>query len=233
MPLTKSLMYAYWDVGLTHWFTYTLDDVGEVGKYTSLAINASNIPYISYYDETNGDLKLKYQTPFHIWAPSVTVDAGGPLNEDVGWYTSIALDNQGNPHISYYDYTNGDLKYAFWEGSIFPAAGGAWNISTLQDVGDVGRFTSLEIYQPDNSRHLCYYDYTNKDLMYGRFSGGIWEFQTVDNLGDVGLYCSIDLTSLGQPAISYYDNSRGDLKLALTYGLPPALYYIPAIMKEP
>jgi hypothetical protein len=229
----QSLMYAYFDVGLTHWFTYTLDDVGEVGKYTSLTVNAANIPYISYYDETNGDLKLKYQTPFHIWAPSVTVDAGGPLNEDVGWYTSIALDNLGNPHISYYDYTNGDLKYAFWEGSVFPAAGGAWNISTLQDVGDVGRFTSLEIYQADNSRHLCYYDYTNKDLMYARFSGGIWEFQTVDNLGDVGLYCSIDLTILGQPAISYYDNSRGDLKLALTYGLPPALYFIPAIMKEP
>ena len=155
------------------------------------------------------------------------------MNEDVGWYTSIALDNLGNPHISYYDYTNGDLKYAFWEGSVFPAAGGAWNISTLQSVGDVGRFTSLEIYQPDNTRHLCYYDYTNKDLMYARYSGGIWEFQTVDNLGDVGLYCSIDLNGLGEPAISYYDNSRADLKLALTYTLPPALFFMPVIMKEP
>jgi hypothetical protein len=229
----KNLMYAYWDVGLTHWFTFTLDDGGDVGQYTSLAVNDANIPFISYYDETNGDLKLKYQTPLHIWAPAMTVDAGGPLDEDVGWYTSIALDSQGNPHISYYDYTNGDLKYAFWQGSIFPAAGGTWNISTLQDVGDVGRFTSLKIYTPDDSRHLCYYDLTNKDLMYGRYSGGIWEFQTVDSLGDVGLYCSIDLDGLGRPAISYYDNGRADLKLALSYPLPPALYFMPAIMKEP
>jgi hypothetical protein len=69
--------------------------------------------------------------------------------------------------------------------------------------------------------------------MYARFSGGIWEFQTVDSAGDVGLYCSIDLNSLGQPAISYYDNSRADLKLALSFPLPPALYFMPVITKEP
>jgi hypothetical protein len=237
----KDLLFAYWDIAYTRWSTSTLDDVGDVGKYTSLALDSANLPYISYYDETNGDLKLKYRTLFG-WAPAVTVDGeDAPYFEDVGMYSSIALDSLGNPHISYYDYTDGALKYAFWEGSVFPAAGGNWNKTILQDVGDVGLFTSLKIYKPDDSRHICYYDYTNGDLMYARYQGGIWEFQTVDSTGDVGLFCSLDLIGPDpmnpvppiRIAISYYSNSRGDLKLALNgYTLPPALYYLPVEFKD-
>lgn len=228
----KNLMYAYWDISSTHWFTYTLDDVGDVGKYTSIVRDSTNHHFISYYDETNGNLKLIFQNASYNWETPIIVDQGGALDEDVGWYTSIALDSLGNPHISYYDPTNGDLKYAFWEGSGAPAEGTGWNITTLRDIGDVGRFTSLKIYQPDDSRHLCYYDYTNGTLMYARYSAGIWEFQTVDNSSDVGLFCSIDLVDPTKIAISYYDNGRKDLKIALSYALPPANdIYLPVITK--
>ena len=45
--------------------------------------------------------------------------------------TSLALDSSGNPHISYYDATNNDLKYASWNGA-------SWNIQIVDSAGDVG-----------------------------------------------------------------------------------------------
>ncbi|MFQ5885244.1 MAG: hypothetical protein ACE5IO_09115, partial [Thermoplasmata archaeon] len=42
-----------------------------------------------------------------------TVDAA----DDVGLWTSLALDVDGCPHIAYFDWTNADVKYARWTGS--------------------------------------------------------------------------------------------------------------------
>lgn len=63
-----------------------------------------------------------------------TVDSTG----SVGRYNSLALDSSGNPHISYYDEINQDLKYALWNGS-------SWEIDTVDFSGDVGTYTSIAI----------------------------------------------------------------------------------------
>jgi len=92
------------------WAYYTLDSTGEVGEYTCIAVGSSNNIHISYYDYKTNDTygALKYATNAGgSWA-YYTLDSTG----DVGWYTSIAVDSSNNVHISYYDWTNGDLKYA-------------------------------------------------------------------------------------------------------------------------
>lgn len=239
----RDLIYASWNVSTSKWYTQTVDFENTVGWYTDIAVNTSNEPFISYYDPTNGSLKVAYRAPVTLTWIRNTVDNIGQLQQTgVGAYSSIAIDNLGRPHISYYDITNHVLKYAYWDG-VWGGAG-TWNISVVDPASDVGRFSSLAINPVDNTRHICYYDYTNGNLKYARWEGaGPWERQVVDGAvgfdgdtvdeGDVGLFCSIDLNAAGEPTISYYDNSHGDLKVAMSYALPPAEIYLPLVVLEP
>ena len=79
------------------WDIQTVDSEGDVGVYTSIALDSNNYPHISYSDNTNSNLKYaKWNgTSWNVQ----TVDSAG----NVGWHTSIALDNNNYPHISYYD----------------------------------------------------------------------------------------------------------------------------------
>jgi hypothetical protein len=132
-----------------------------------------------------------------------TVDGSA---EQVGSFCSLALDSNGNAHISYYDLTNSDLKYAKWIGSI-------WSISTVDETGDVGPYSSLALNE-NGVPSISYYDASNGDLKYAKWTGSSWSCQTVDATGNVGLHSSLALDPNGNPSISYYDASNGDLKYA-------------------
>ena len=82
-----------------------IDSNGDVGKFTSIAIDSNGFKHISYYDNTNDD--LKYATDMTGSWVITSVDTSG----SVGVHTSIAIDSNDGVHISYYDATNNDLKY--------------------------------------------------------------------------------------------------------------------------
>jgi hypothetical protein len=113
--------------------TITLTACGGGGDDATPSVSSPSLQiHISYYDNTNGD--LKYATNASgVWV-TVTVDSVW----DVGYHTSLALDSSGKAHISYYDYTNSDLKYA-------TNASGAWVITAVDSGGDMGRYNSLKV----------------------------------------------------------------------------------------
>ena len=132
----------------------------------------------------------------------------------VGWLPSVALDSNDDPHISYFDRGNRDLKYAKWDGS-------GWNIETVDSAGDVGWDTSIALDSNDDP-HISYLDYTNVDLKYTKWDGNGWNIETVDSAGDVGWYSSLVLDSSDDPHISYNDWTNDDLKYATKAELAPA-----------
>ncbi len=131
-----------------------------------------------------------------------TVDASA----DVGYFSSIAVDSDGFPHMAYYDSHWEDLKYA----TPSRVAGPDWVISPVDTVGEVGKMPSIAL-DSSGSPHISYYGFDH--LKYAEYTAPTWAVETVYSTG-YWASCSLVLDFNEDPRISYYDSSNGDLKYA-------------------
>jgi hypothetical protein len=118
-----------------------VDSAGHVGLYPSLAIGTDGLPIISYYNETNQDLKIAkcLNQKCSSFNPPKTIDSTG----NTGAYTSITIAGDGLPVISYRGDSNylkiakcGDLSCS--AGNVLTTLSGSTDLYTSITTGTDG-----------------------------------------------------------------------------------------------
>ena len=127
-----------------------------------------------------------------------------------GQYADIKYDTKGNLHLAYYDDVARDLKYAVRD------THGSWSpIQTIDNTFEAGVDASMAI--ADNGTIGIAYSSSNVgDLKYAFFDGTNWTTQTVDARGSTGHYPSLAFSRSNGPAITYYDLTHHDLRMAIS-----------------
>ena len=127
----KSVGFAAGELEVT---TAVVDADRDTGWNTSLALGPHGVPHVVYYDRSNHVLR-------HAWrelpgARQQADAAAGPWQTEtvdsdgiIGTYASVAADEHGALHVTYYDETQERLKYA-------NNVGGSWVTEVVDDGAD-------------------------------------------------------------------------------------------------
>ena len=145
-----------------------VDGVTGAGRFSSLELDGSDRPVISYISTSLGGTMKVAHCGDPACGSSIAINTLDSAN-GVGAYTSLELDGLGNPVVTYYDYgnktssiMNGDLRVARCADADCAAVA---SIEYPDIEGEAGRYSSLALDSLGNPV-IGYYSGSEGDLRF-------------------------------------------------------------------
>ena len=210
------LKYGFWDHSLKRWFFMTVDGNAS---FSSLVLDSKQRPHISYADYgTMNGCKLRYA----YWDGAAWKKQAIPINaEIVAYYTSIVLDRNDRPSISYYEYTGPKGTDFRVRMRVVTFTGAYWQVITVDGQNQSGKFNAMDI-DAQGHLHLAYANVNamTAGMRYGFFDGKSWSVEVFDgheqnNEQNVGYSTCLALDKDGNPHVSYLNYTKPAVKYAV------------------
>jgi hypothetical protein len=181
------------------WDVQTLTDAGYVKGYTSLQLKDGGEPVLSFYGAVGTHMGLRLATFDNPnWSIELVAKEG-----EAGETSSVALDSDDHPHISYDGGLDEDLIYTYWDGSV-------WYTQAVDSEGDTGESSSIAL-DSHNHPHISYVNDTTGEVKYASWDGAQWSFQTIYTSNPDSTYLALD--SQDYPHIIFRDYVSYQYKL--------------------
>jgi hypothetical protein len=154
----------------------------DFGRWLQMDNAPDGSPVAAFYDDLIGGLGFAVGTEKSDGSISWALEAvdGYPLEDgtdtvDVGSYTSMAVDGNGEVWLSYYNNTDGGLKVAH-------RVGGEWSIEDVDsgesELSDAGTWTSIAI-DANEQPVVAHHDRGLGTLRLSRHSPSGWSTSTI------------------------------------------------------
>ena len=178
-------------------------DVGNHGKYSTMAVDSNDNIWIAHYDV--GLKNLRYATKNiadEAWTIGLA-DAGGGSSPDAGWFASMALDAAEYPVIAHHDNLKQTLRIVHWDGTSFSAEVVDTGEDSTDENGEtidasVGQFPAIAI--DGGTEYITYHDASSRLAQTRIWSAGSYTIETLDQ---GMLESGARLTLLMAPSISH------------------------------
>ena len=200
--------YGYYDIGVGGYSSGFIGPSGADDTGVSLALRSDGVPRMSY--AADGFLNYgKFTNSLFQGRTSETVDGDDPA---VGLYNDLVLDSGDNPSIAYYDQTNADLRYA-WYNSFTST----WALSTLDgDPGIAGDLTSMVLDPRSDFPRIAYRALDCGVCLIELVSGGNWVKTEVSDVSP-SYERKILTDAQGNLFILFSDGDSGTVRLAVDH----------------